>query len=103
MSFENNVGRGEIGCNKQFLLFLIVFYLFGELSAIFSKFEIVCKLFQFGRVLKFVVWERVKYFSSAHVSYPQRFSYFTAIQSFIDVQIKDLTHYQTTKFKTGPN
>ena len=28
-----------------------VFYLFGELSAIFIKFEIVvCKLFQFGRV-----------------------------------------------------
>ena len=28
-----------------------LFYLFGELSAIFLKFEIiVCKLFQFGRV-----------------------------------------------------
>ena len=27
-----------------------VFYLFGEVSAIFTKFEIVCKLFEFGRV-----------------------------------------------------
>ena len=38
-----------------------VFYQYGELSAISIKFEIVvCKLFQFGRVLNFVVWERVK-------------------------------------------
>ena len=34
-----------------------VFYPFGKLSAIYVKFEIVvCKLFQFERVLKFVVW-----------------------------------------------
>ena len=33
----------------------------GELFAILIKFEIVvCKLFHFGRVLEFVVWERVK-------------------------------------------
>ena len=38
-----------------------VFYPFGELSAIFIKIKIVvCKLFQLGRVLNFVVWERVK-------------------------------------------
>ena len=37
-----------------------VFYHFGELSAIFMKFEIVvCKLFQFGKSLNFVVWEKV--------------------------------------------
>ena len=37
-----------------------VFYPFGELSAIFIKFEIVvCQLFQFGS-LKFVIWKRVK-------------------------------------------
>ena len=36
-----------------------VFNPFRELSAIFIKFEIVCKLFQFGS-LKFVVWETVK-------------------------------------------
>ena len=37
------------------------FYLFGELFAFFVKcgFD-VWTLFQFGRVLKFVVWERVK-------------------------------------------
>ena len=38
-----------------------VFYPFGQLSAIFIKFEIVvCKLFHCGKSLKFVVWERVK-------------------------------------------
>ena len=37
-----------------------VFYLFGERSAIFIKFEFaVRKFFQFRRV-KLVVWERVK-------------------------------------------
>ena len=37
-----------------------VSYPFGELSSIFIEFEIaVCKLFQFRRVLKFAVWERV--------------------------------------------
>ena len=36
---------------SYFSFFHSVFYLFGELSAIFIKFEIVvCKLFQFGRV-----------------------------------------------------
>ena len=34
-----------------------VFYPFRELSAIFIKFKIVvCRLFQFGPVSKFVVW-----------------------------------------------
>ena len=38
-----------------------VFYPFGELSAIFIKIKIViCKHFQFGKSLKFVIWERVK-------------------------------------------
>ena len=38
-----------------------VFYPFRQLSAIFIIFEIVvCKLFQFRKSLKFVVWERVK-------------------------------------------
>ena len=58
--FENTEGKGEIACNEQFLLFLSVFYVFEELSANFIKFAIVfCKLFQFGRVLKFVIWEQV--------------------------------------------
>ena len=38
-----------------------VFYLFGELSSILIKFEIViCNFFEFGS-LKFVVWEKVQY------------------------------------------
>ena len=37
------------------------FYPIGELSAIFIKLRIdICKHFQFGKSLKFVVWERVK-------------------------------------------
>ena len=65
MYFEKAVGKREIASNEKFLLFQSVFYPFGKLSAIFIKFEIVvCKLFQVGRVLKFVVWERVKGFFS---------------------------------------
>ena len=36
---ENTLGKGEIAHNEQFLLFHRVFYLFGELSAIFVEFE----------------------------------------------------------------
>ena len=50
-SFENNVVKGEIARNEQFLLFPQCFYPSGELSAIFIKFKIVvCKLFRFERV-----------------------------------------------------
>ena len=46
-SFENTVGKGEIARYEQFLLF----YSFGELSAIFTTFKtVVCKLFQFESV-----------------------------------------------------
>ena len=50
-SFDNTVGKGEIARHEQFLIFRSVFYPFGELSAVFIKFEIVvCKPFLFGRV-----------------------------------------------------
>ena len=51
-SIENTVGKGEIPCHEQLLLFsTMVFYPFRELSAIFIKSEIVIyKLFQFGIV-----------------------------------------------------
>ena len=55
-------------CQKEKLLVTIspfpsVFYIFGELSAIFIEFKIVvCKLFQFGPSKKFVVWEKIKLF-----------------------------------------
>ena len=50
--FENNVGKGEIARNKQFLLFSQCFSTcLKNLFSIFVKFEIVvCDLFQFGRV-----------------------------------------------------
>ena len=45
-SFENNMGKGEIAHNEQFLFSHIIFYPFVQLSAIFIKFEIVfCKPF----------------------------------------------------------
>ena len=45
---------------SNFSVFHSVFYPFGEIRAIFIKFKIaICKLFWFGRVLKFVVWERI--------------------------------------------
>ena len=49
-SFENTVGKRRNCTNTEFLIFHNVFYSFGELSAVFIKFEIVlCKLFQFRR------------------------------------------------------
>ena len=51
-SFENNVGKGESACNKQFLLSPQCFEQVWRIPAIFIKFEIVvCSFFQFGRVL----------------------------------------------------
>ena len=50
------MGKGEIAHNEQFLLFPQCFLPVEELSAIFIKFEIVvCKVFQFGRVLNLLV------------------------------------------------
>ena len=50
-SFENTVGKGEIACNKQFLLFPQCVIPNWRISAIFIKFEtVICRLFQFGRV-----------------------------------------------------
>ena len=60
-SLLKTLGKGEIACNRQFSFSHSLFYLFEELSAIFNKTEIViCKLFQFGQVKKFVFWKRVK-------------------------------------------
>ena len=52
------MGKGGIAHDEQFLFFSIVF------STSFDKFPpfssvLVCKLFHFGRGLKFVVWEGV--------------------------------------------
>ena len=50
-SFENTVGKEKLLVTSNFSFSRSVFYLFGELSVLFIKFEIVvCKLFQFGRV-----------------------------------------------------
>ena len=58
-SLENTAGKGEIARNEHFSFFLSIFFPFGELSAIFIRFEIVvCKL-SVWKSLQFVVWERV--------------------------------------------
>ena len=44
---QNSVGKGEIACNEQYLLFHSVFNSFRELSTIFVKFEIVACNFIF--------------------------------------------------------
>ena len=75
---RNTVRKGEIArINKQFAPFPSVFYPIRELSSIFIKFEIVvCKPFQFGRSLKFVVWQGVKIYhnvsDTVHGIYLQR-------------------------------
>ena len=43
--FQNTVGKREIACNEQFLLFTQYFLPFGELSNVFIKFKVaICKL-----------------------------------------------------------
>ena len=50
-SFENTVGKGEISCSEQFLLFQQCFLPFWKTFCHFINFKIVvCKLSQFGRV-----------------------------------------------------
>ena len=62
-SFENTVGKGEIARNEQFLLFPLCFlHVFRTFCPFISSEIVVCKLFQFGRVQNFVVWEKVKPF-----------------------------------------
>ena len=50
----------EIALNGQFLLFLQCFLFFQRTFTFFKLYIVICKLFQFGKSLKFVVWERVK-------------------------------------------
>ena len=55
-SFENTVRKGEIARNEQFILLPQFFYPFGELSAIFIKFEIdFWRSFAFGPVHNIVI------------------------------------------------
>ena len=50
-SFENTVVKAKLLLTSNFSFSHCVFCLFQEFSFIFVKFKIVCKLFQFGRVL----------------------------------------------------
>ena len=61
-SFENSVGKGEIACNKQFLLFSQCFLPFRRTFCPFHQI-LNCSLqtLSVWKSLKFVVWERVHY------------------------------------------
>ena len=63
--------KKELLVTSNFYFSHSVFYPFRELSTIFIKFRIVvCRLLQFGKSLKFVVWERVN--ALAHYSFNLR-------------------------------
>ena len=56
-AFENNVGGGENGGNPHFLLFPQCFLLLHrEKNRLLNVEFVVCKCFQFDKVLNFVVW-----------------------------------------------
>ena len=59
--FENNAGKGEIACDKQFLLFPQCFLSFLRTFCLFHQIR-KCPLQTLSarRCLKFIVWERVK-------------------------------------------
>ena len=59
-SFENTVGKGEIACNKQFLLFPQCFLSFWKTFCHFHQIQ-NCRLqtLSVWMSLNFVIWERV--------------------------------------------
>ena len=61
MSFENTVGKGEIACNKHFLLFPPCFLPVRSTVGHFHEVQ-NCRLqiLLVWKSLKFVIWERVK-------------------------------------------
>ena len=60
-SLENTVGKREIACNEQFLLFSQCFLPMWRISYHFHQIQ-NCRLQTLSvlKILKFVVWERVK-------------------------------------------
>ena len=60
-SVENTVGKGEIAHNEQFLLFPESFStLLENILLLLSNLKLSSADFEFGRVLKFAIWERVE-------------------------------------------
>ena len=85
MSFENNVGKGEIARNEQFLLFPHCFLPFWRTVCHFHQiWNCRPQILSVWKSLKFVVWERVNTFN------------------FYDLEKPPFTLYQMTKFSTYP-
>ena len=83
-----------------------VFYLFGKLSAIFIRFKIVvCKLFQFGRVLNLSFGKELRNKWRLYMSIRLYFLHMLILDLHYlkKIHLKALTFYQTTRFYTGPN
>ena len=60
-SFENTVGKGEIACDEQFLLFSQCFLTFSRtFSHVYQISNCRLQTLSVWKGLKFVVWERVK-------------------------------------------
>ena len=61
-SFENTVGKGQIACSEQYLLYQQCFLPVWIHSLPFSSNSILSSAnsFQFSKSLKFFVWERAK-------------------------------------------
>ena len=79
---------------SNFIFSHSVFYLFDKLSATFIKVKIVvCKCFEYGLVLKSVIWERVNLLPANALS---------SDKSTILWSCKELTLSQVTNFKTSP-
>ena len=67
--FENTVGKGEIACNEQFLLFPHCFLPVWRTFCWFLQIWI-CRLHALWKSLKFFVWERVKW-RAIGLTFPQ--------------------------------
>ena len=69
-SFENNVGKGEIACNEQFLLFPQCFLSLWRtfLRSKNIKF-VICNLFNFGRVQNLPLGMQVKLQENFHITF----------------------------------
>ena len=68
VSFENTVGKGEIACNKQFLLFPQCFLPLWITFCHFQTWNCRLQSLWVWKSLKFDVWERVKLISLKEVS-----------------------------------
>ena len=80
-SFENLVGKGEIACNGQFLLFPQCFIPVWRTVCHFHQIWNCClQTLSVWKSLKFVVWDRVKFVQDRMVSNMSSFTLFVTFK-----------------------